>query len=257
VLAVNASIAKAAVNGTLNRIGYHLIATRRLDALKAEIAANAIATNDSIDLLKLVIHDYLQSNPRPFFIQIGANDGMRDDDFRTYILDYSWEGILVEPQSAPFTRLVQNYQGRTGLRFENVAIGNSSDVMTLYGFSGTLGDMQLDVFTSSDYNRVLRVKEYNKIPSEIERFDVPTMTFQELLSKYSVNKLDILIIDAEGYDFQILKMIDFAAVCPAIIQFEQTNLSPADKVACYRMLVEKGYRLAQHHRDIIAYRNER
>jgi FkbM family methyltransferase len=257
VLAVNANIAKAAVNGALNRLGYRLIATRRLDDLRAEIAANSLVTDESIDLLKLIIHDYMQANPRPFFIQIGANDGMRDDDFRSYIMGYSWEGILVEPQPGPFARLVQNYQGRTGLRFENAAIGNSSGVMTLYGFSGAMGDIQLDVFTSFDYDRVRGVKEHNKIPWEIERFDVPTMTFHGLLSKYNVNKLDILIIDAEGYDFQILKMIDFAAVCPAIIQFEQTNLSPADKVACYRMLVEKGYRLAQHHRDVIAYRNER
>ena len=51
-------------------------------------------------------------------------------------------------------------------------------------------------------------------------------------------------------------MIDFAAVCPAIIQFEHVYLTSADKVACYKMLVVKGYRLGSHHKDIIAYRPE-
>jgi len=250
------SFAKAAIQGILNRLGYQLVSRQRLDNFMAEIAATTVASTEAIDVLKFVIQDYITSHPKPFFIQIGANDGIHCDDFRTYILDHCWEGVLVEPQPGPFARLVQNYQGHPGLCFENAAIGRSSGVAPLYGFAGTLGDMQLDVFTSFDYDRVATVKKYMNIPLEIERFDVPTMTFQTLLSKYRVKKLDILIIDTEGYDFEILKMIDFGAVCPAIIQFEHTNLTSADKVACYKMLVEKGYRLGSHHLDIIAYRTE-
>lgn len=250
------SFAKAAIQGILNLFGYQLVARRRLDDLIAQIAAPAIGSLNAIDVLKFVIQDYVATHPNPFFIQIGANDGMGEDDLRTYIVNHGWEGVLVEPQPRPFARLVQNYQGLPGLRFENATIGNSSGVLPLYGFSGTLGNNQLDVFTSFDYDRVARVKKNQNIPFEIERFDVPTMTFQALLSKYGVDKLDILMIDTEGYDFEILKMIDFGAMCPAIIQFEQTNLTPADRVACYKMLVEKGYRLGQHQRDIIAYRAE-
>ena len=51
--------------------------------------------------------------------------------------------------------------------------------------------MQLDVFTSFDYDRVASVKQYLNIPLEIERFDVPTMTFQTLLLKYGVKQLDL------------------------------------------------------------------
>jgi hypothetical protein len=83
------------------------------------------------------------------------------------------------------------------------------------------------------------------------------MTFAALLSKYNITYLDILVIDTEGYDFEILKMIDFATLMPAIIQFEEKNLMPSEKVACFKMLVEKGYRLGRHHRDIVAYRSER
>jgi FkbM family methyltransferase len=239
VITMPRSVAKVAIQGILNRFGYQLVGRQRFDNLIAEIAATKVASWGAIDVLKFVIQDYITSHPKPFFIQIGANDGITDDVFRTYILDHSLEGVLVEPQPGPFARLVQNYQEHSGLRFENAAIGRSDGIAPLYGFTGTLKDLPLDVFTSFSYDQVATVKKNLDIPFRIERYDVPTMTFQTLLSKYGVKKLDILIIDTEGYDFEILKMIDFGVVCPAIIQFEYTHLPPADKVACYKMLVEK------------------
>jgi hypothetical protein len=137
VVPLKRSPVKAAIQSILNRVGYQLVQKHRIDNFMEEIAATTIAANNGIDVLKLIVQEYIQSHPNPFFIQIGANDGMYDDDLRKYILDYSWQGVLVEPQPGPFARLVQNYRGHSGLRFENAAIGRTSGVASLYGFSGT------------------------------------------------------------------------------------------------------------------------
>lgn len=43
------------------------------------------------------------------FIQIGANDGLRNDPVREFIIRDRWQGILVEPLPAVFAMLQHNY----------------------------------------------------------------------------------------------------------------------------------------------------
>src|SRR5207249_11712650 len=45
-------------------------------------------------------------------------------------------------------------------------------------------------------------------------------TFEELLSSYKITNIELLITDTEGYDFEILRNIDFAKHRPTYIHFE-------------------------------------
>jgi hypothetical protein len=47
----------------------------------------------------------------------------------------------------------------------------------------------------------------------------------------------------EGYDGEIIKMIDFAAVRPAIIKHEHQHLSLSERKDVERILATHGYRL--------------
>ncbi|MCC6487130.1 MAG: FkbM family methyltransferase [Candidatus Hydrogenedentes bacterium] len=95
------------------------------------------------------------------------------------------------------------------------------------------------------------------IESLMERITVPTITIMGLLQKYSVERLDLLQLDTEGYDFELLKMLDFKAVKPAIIHFEHVHLSSVDWSAACNLLASNEYRLAQVGPDTIAYRQFR
>lgn len=74
----------------------------------------------------------LGKDPDFFFVQIGANDGLRNDPIHHYVRKYGWKGILVEPQSKVFSSLVKNYEGHSGLIFENVAIGEEDGEIELF-----------------------------------------------------------------------------------------------------------------------------
>ena len=58
------------------------------------------------------------------FIQIGSNDGLKNDPLRKNILAGNWKGILVEPDYNNFQKLIQNYSGVQGLVFENTGIAD-------------------------------------------------------------------------------------------------------------------------------------
>ena len=88
----------------------------------------------------------------------------------------------------------------------------------------------------------------------IEELKVPALSPSALLDKHGVAAFDVLVIDAEGYDFEIIKMIDLERYRPAIVYFEFTHLTAADRQQCLTHLADRGYRMAQLYTDIVAYR---
>lgn len=80
------------------------------------------------------------------------------------------------------------------------------------------------------------------------------VSFDTLLRQANGRDVDILQIDAEGYDFTILKMINFSQLRPSIICFEHSHGSKAQQEETARLLVEQGYRLTRGNSDTIAYR---
>ena len=80
------------------------------------------------------------------------------------------------------------------------------------------------------------------------------MTFESLLKKHNVDVFDFLQIDTEGFDYEIIKMVDFEKYKPKMINYEEQNLSEKDTIECRRFLRNKGYSLFRHGRDVLAVR---
>jgi hypothetical protein len=51
-----------------------------------------------------------------------------------------------------------------------------------------------------------------------------TISFETLLDRFKWSKLDLLQVDAEGFDAEIIKMFPFDRLKPAIIHFEANIL---------------------------------
>jgi hypothetical protein len=61
-------------------------------------------------------------------------------------------------------------------------------------------------------------------------------------------------IDAEGYDWPIIRSIDFTRIRPRILRFEYRHMSDADADECIAHLASHGYRFILESHDIIAVR---
>ncbi len=86
----------------------------------------------------------------------------------------------------------------------------------------------------------------------IEEVKVPTVKITGLLDKNKIESFNILCIDTEGYDFEIIKLIDLKKFHPEVILFESKNLSDTDFIAAKELLTSNGYTLFWEKGDTLA-----
>jgi FkbM family methyltransferase len=199
-----------------------------------------------LDVLRLAVQcEVNKLNGKKFnIVQIGANDGNRHDPYRPLIEKHLFSGVLVEPIPEVYKKLISNYKGQPQLHFENSAIGPNNGEMALYMLRDTNGQTEeLSVFASFNEDEVLKYKKRTKQALSVESIVVPVITFVNLLEKHNIDNVSLLAIDTEGFDYQILKSIDFKKIRPKIIEFEHSHLSEDDERASYNLLSSNGYQL--------------
>jgi FkbM family methyltransferase len=224
---------KGLVAWSASRVGYRI--ERIVDAGES-----------ALDVFELAVRHLNCPGAGPFrFVQVGANDGVFDDPIRRYVEEYHWPGILVEPQPGAFARLRDNYRGEPQLIFENAAIADRDGTATLY----IPGAGTASVLASFD-REGLRRRLGPRVP--IREVPVPALTPATLLARHRVRSIDLLQVDAEGYDFEVIKQFDAAGVRPALIRFEHYHLSRQQRRDCLAFLAARGYRLHRDRTDIIA-----
>src|SRR3989338_7495713 len=83
----------------------------------------------------------------------------------------------------------------------------------------------------------------------ITKQEVPTRTFMEFAHEYGSSRMDLLQIDCEGYDYEILKQVDFEYFTPTLVNYESRHLSEQDAKAARELLEHKGYMVFTHGSD--------
>jgi len=167
-------------------------------------------------------------------VQIGSNDGKTGDPI-FYLLNKrkKWNAIFVEPVPYLFERLIQNYNSDPRFIFENVAINDGTE-QVFYSVKQEakkkFPDLPIwfDQLGSFDKENIL--KHLNgKLKPFIEENKLKGMTLTNLLSKNTVNSIDLLHIDTEGYDWKILSQLTLAEFKPSIILIEHMHLVKSEK----------------------------
>ena len=170
-----------------------------------------------MNLISKTLHHIGKNYNNVKVIQIGAMDGISFDDTRGFLDMYKWEALLVEPIPEIFKELKENFKDRENYTFEQSAITeNDGDVEMLTvpfetiekenlhpGYKGMSALFPLKNGFGSDYSRDIFVRDNLAV-----KVKVNSLTFNSLLSKHKIDDFDILICDAEGYDYKIFKQID-------------------------------------------------
>lgn len=195
--------------------------------------------------LKFIVGHHLLKTDNFRFVQIGAFDGVSNDAVHELIKTHDLRGILVEPQPKVFEELRRNYEGYPQIHLVNGAVAADDGVRDYYTRT-SLRSQQ----ASFDRGHLRR---HNASDNEIVTLQVTCYRLESLLEKYGFDHIDLLQIDAEGYDYEIIKTIDFDRIKPAILRFEHEHLTDRDADECLEMLSSNGYRFVAERRDIIAY----
>ena len=203
-----------------------------------------------MDLISKTLHYIGKTYPEASVIQIGAMDGINFDDTRGFLDMYKWKSLLIEPVPALFEELKNNFKDRENYTFEPCAITEHDGEVEMLtvppetilkenlhpGYKGMSALYPLKNGFGSDYQRDIDVKAQFGV-----NIKVPSLTFDSLLKKHNIESFDILICDAEGYDWNIFKQIDLDKYRPKFIRLEYINLTDEEKQLTQEKLEKAGY----------------
>lgn len=205
---------------------------------------NSLRPGVRVSKVGFLLYAFAAARPDVFFIQIGANDAMQGDQLHEFVVAKGWRGIMVEPVKYVFDRLAGHYGGRANLILENAAVAAADGFQDFYHLGETDDDVPAWYDQIGSFSRETILKHAGDIPGLEERIVtalVPCFTFQSLCDKHGVGRVDLLYIDTEGYDFEIIKTIDFARRKPLLVVYEHKHLSEGDRAACLGLLKAAGY----------------
>ena len=207
------------------------------------------------------VHEFLDilSKSKPMglqVIQIGANDGITHDPIHKFIKRDKWKGVLLEPQHYVFeTFLIPIYRRNKDIVPLCAALGSEMGKANLYkiGFSQMRWATGLASFNKDNVQKAFdsglvasRCKKHGiQIPEDDSKWiveeEVPVITPEHILKEYEIQNIDLLQIDAEGFDFEVIKIFDIPKTRPESIVFEHVHLNQKDKAECFNLLEEQGY----------------
>ena len=210
----------------------------------------------TVSSVQLALAYLLERTPGGTLVQIGACDGAAGDPVSHFVRRGVMQAILVEPVTSNFEKLQQTYAGVPGVSLVQAAIAHHDGEVTMYRARAAgrwADDPWVSQVSSFDRKHLLR---HGVRSHEIEEVTVPAISLPSLLTRFGIDKLDVLQIDVEGFDAEIVKMALSLPTPPDVINFERMHLTAAGIKAVFENLKRCGYTwthdffdtLALHHR---------
>ncbi|PWT72749.1 MAG: hypothetical protein C5B59_15020 [Bacteroidetes bacterium] len=219
------------------------------------ILRSAIKGPERIDLPLTKLLEAMSTKGPLTFVQIGSNDGLKNDPIGNLIKQYKWKGIMVEPFESNFSKLKENFNGYSGLVFEQCGITDRSGERDFF-YIEDIGPDEPDWYDQvGSFDKTTFLKNIEVVPDLSRRMaikKISTKTFDELLSEHKMQHVDILHLDTEGYDYKILLTIDFKKFQPTVVIFENEWMTQYELKEIKNYFKKFNYKLYYHHVDCIA-----
>jgi FkbM family methyltransferase len=177
------------------------------------------------ELLNDLIHNDLNFN-NGFYIEAGANNGIRQSNTLFLERNLGWKGILVEPNIKKFSQCKQ-YRATNNL-FYNCALSPSENITELCGnFSEDDEGESLAASTTllldlEYYDESFKTEIIKKI-NERTQTVVPAKTLNSILEENKINHVDFMSLDVEGFELEVLRYFNFSKYNISYILIETAN----------------------------------
>lgn len=250
---------KEFVKNIIHRTGYRVVKNDFLNRHYHRADDPRYRPSGDLDVLEQLFYRYLDNDF--FFIQVGANNGKRYDPIH-HLLSREKEkvtGIAIEPAKEYFEELKETYKEFPRIKLLNAAIHNAEKEMWIYKINPELDVVPEHFKGMASFDKFNFIKEGVK-KSDLLEEKVCCLSLMELVEQEGINRISLLQVDAEGYDLEIIRSIDFNRVKPLVINFEhrwQYDLIEAGELfSTLRMLINHGYSVVLNGNDALAYLNE-
>ncbi|MFY0651979.1 MAG: FkbM family methyltransferase, partial [Cyclobacteriaceae bacterium] len=202
------------------------------------------------------LDEYSKSNKGLTVVQVGANDGFNHDPIHKFVKRDKWKGVLIEPQKYIFENFLYKLHQHTDEVVPlNAAMGEEDGEMPLYKISFTnerwatgLATFHKPTLENAVKNGTIKRRALkNGVTPPASEADyiseemVAVVSPGTLRTQYHIDHLDLLMVDTEGYDFEIIKMFVGAEMIPDVMVFEYNHLSEVDLESCKDFLKDRDY----------------
>jgi FkbM family methyltransferase len=198
------------------------ILTRPVKALARDILLHGSYGLEELDLR--LIAAITPEQGHGYFVELGANDGLRQSN--TYLLQrrYGWNGLLIEPSPVRYVECVRNRSFGVRPSFRCAACVDAdyeapfvemeySDLMSVA--------MGLDLSRAEALDQAERGLPFLEDAASRHRFGAIARTLTSLLDEVGAPpEFDLLSLDVEGNELCVLKGLDFLRYRPRWILAE-------------------------------------
>jgi FkbM family methyltransferase len=161
-----------------------------------------------------------------YLVDVGAHDGHSLSNSYPF-LQVGWSGVLVEPLPQAFGRLDALYADRPDVSCVQAAIAGSNGEMPLAVGSDGPSPMTSSLRAGTGASATVTVK-VKTLTTLLEEQDAPA-------------DFSLLLVDAEGVDYEVLAGLDFDRYRPRVIVTEEDPGDAEQHAAKYALLRERGY----------------
>ena len=190
--------------------------------------------------MDLVLKSIFNNKQNGVYIDVGCQHPIKNNN--TYLLfKKGWTGINIDLDRVNIDLF--NYNRPNDFNF-NIAISDKIEELDLYYYHQKSPINTLDVNVSK--------KQGSKIEKTIK---IQTNTLTNIINKTTINDIDVLSIDVEGFELKVLKGLDFNKFKPKIIitefldltskkwEIPYNNLNNILNSELYKFIVSKDYKL--------------
>ena len=147
-----------------------------------------------------------------FFVELGANDGIKQSNTFYFEKNLGWNGILIEPIKTKYLKCLK-YRSPKNYFYNNACVGinfKRDKIKMIYSdLMSSIDDKE--IINKIDAKKHAKDGEKYLLKNEkIEEFWVSTRTLNDILQEVNTPKLiDFLSLDVEGSELEVLNGIDF------------------------------------------------
>lgn len=182
------------------------------------------------------------------WLQIGANTldprQNSNDPFMRHLNKFpGWQKIFVEPIPQLFASLEQTVKKWPNSSAINVALSSSNLVAEervpmycLEGATTALSPKDLPSWANQicSFDPKHVSKHFPK--GKTQEVQVNAVSFQHLISKYNIKDIRVLMIDTEGFDYNVLQQVPFRTMKPLLVLWEHKHMKMEDRAAALELM---------------------
>ena len=202
---------------------------------------------DRTDECRRFLQRVVESRPQFSILQVGAFDGVSNDPVHELIRSFHHvRAVLLEPQPAPHAALQRLWQHEARVVPLRMALAAECGERPLFVVADSHAHLhpfsgQVASFSRGHVETACRRYMWRPSADAVTSVPVATIDWRTLVAHHG--PFDLVVIDAEGFDGEIVHLIDLSEHVPDIIVYEHCHLTGRMRHRCSTRLQRAGYRV--------------